>query len=58
MPQYGGAITAAMFLYQFAKNYPWVHLDIAPTMTTIEGQHLAKGASGSPVRMLVRLLER
>ncbi|MFH1769632.1 MAG: leucyl aminopeptidase, partial [Parcubacteria group bacterium] len=57
IPSFAGAITAAMFLYQFAKNYPWVHLDIAPTMTTIEGQYLAKGASGSPVKLLVKLLE-
>ena len=55
--RYGGAITAALFLYEFAKNYPWVHIDIAPRMTSIEGEHLAKGAAGAPVRLLVRLLE-
>ena len=27
----GGAITAAMFLKEFAEDYPWVHLDIAGT---------------------------
>jgi len=54
---YGGAITAAMFLYQFAKNYNWAHIDIAPTMTSIDGDHLAKGAAGSPVRLLVELLK-
>lgn len=53
----GGAITAAMFLYQFAKDYPWAHLDIAPRMTSIEGEYLAKGAAGAPVRLLVKLLE-
>jgi leucyl aminopeptidase len=53
----GGAINGAMFLYQFAKKYPWVHLDIAPVMTTHEGQHLGKGASGVPVRSLVRIAE-
>jgi leucyl aminopeptidase len=56
--KYGGAITAAIFLYQFAKNYPWVHLDIAPTMSSIEGQYLSKGATGSPIRMLIRFLEK
>lgn len=53
----GGAINGAMFLYQFAKNYPWAHLDIAPVMTTGEGQFLARGASGVPVRTLVRIAE-
>lgn len=53
--RYGGAITAAMFLYQFAKKYSWAHLDIAGTMKTVEGQHLAKGASGTGVRLLVEL---
>ncbi|MEK7162365.1 MAG: M17 family metallopeptidase, partial [Patescibacteria group bacterium] len=55
--KYGGATTAAVFLWQWAKGYPWVHLDIAPRMTTIEGEYLAKGAAGAPVRLLVRLLE-
>ncbi len=27
----GGTITAAMFLKEFAEEYPWVHLDIAGT---------------------------
>lgn len=56
--RYGGAINAAIFLYQFAKEYPWVHLDIAPRMTSIEGEYLAKGAAGAPVRLLIKLLER
>ncbi len=55
--RYGGAITAAAFLKQFAVGYPWVHLDIAPRMTSIEGEFLAKGAAGAPVRLLVKLLE-
>ncbi|MCI0542307.1 leucyl aminopeptidase [bacterium] len=59
--RHGGAITAAMFLYQFAKEYSkecsWVHLDIAPRMTSTEGEYLAKGAAGAPVRLLVKLLE-
>ncbi len=62
--RYGGAITGAMFLYQFVKNadgkaaYPWVHIDMAPRMTSIEGDYLAKGSSGEPVRLLVKLLEK
>lgn len=55
---YGGAITAAMFLKHFAKDYKneWMHIDIAPTMTAVFDEQLAKGAKGSPVRLLVDLL--
>lgn len=53
---YGDAIAGAMFLYQFAKGYPWAHLDIAGPMKTFEGQVLAKGASGVGVRFLVELV--
>lgn len=58
----GGASTAATFLWQFTKTgneqaYPWVHLDIAPRMTSIPSDMLAQGAAGAPVRLLVRLLE-
>jgi leucyl aminopeptidase len=55
--RYGGAITAAIFLYQFIRDYPWIHIDIAPRMTAIEGEYLAKGASGAPVRLLIKLIE-
>ncbi len=56
--RYGGAITAAAFLKQFAVGYPWVHLDIAPRMTSIDGEFLAKGAAGAPVRLLVKMLQK
>ena len=56
--KYGGAIQGAVFLHQWAKDYPWVHLDIAPRMTAIEGEQLAKGAVGAPVRLLIKLLEK
>ena len=57
--RYGGAITAAMFLYEFAKELkcPWVHIDMAPRMTSIEGDYLAKGATGAPVGLLVEFLK-
>ena len=63
--RYGGAITGAVFLWQFIKDssvpsrepFPWVHLDIAPRMTAIEGEYLAKGALGTPVFLLTRFLE-
>jgi len=56
--RYGGASTGAIFLRQFVGDYPWMHLDIAPTMTTIEGQYLAKGASGTGVRFFVEIARR
>lgn len=53
----GGAVTAAMFLYQFIKDSKWLHVDMAPRMTATEGEYLAKGAIGTPVRLLVKMLE-
>ncbi|MFZ1654249.1 MAG: leucyl aminopeptidase family protein [Candidatus Moraniibacteriota bacterium] len=53
--KWGGAITAAMFLKQFV-TYPWAHIDIAPRMMTISGEHLAKGSVGAGVQLLVRFL--
>lgn len=60
-PRYGGAITAAAFLKHFAKNQKfksWMHIDMAPMMTASFDENLAKGAKGTPVRLLVRLLEK
>lgn len=56
--RYAGATLGAIFLYQFAKDYPWVHLDIAPRMTSTDGEYLAKGSVGAPVRLLVKLIEQ
>jgi leucyl aminopeptidase len=53
--RWGGTIEGGIFLSKFVKNVPWVHLDIAPTMSSIEGQHLAPGATGAGVRWLVEL---
>ena len=30
---------------------------MAPRMTSIEGEYLAKGAVGAPVRLLLRIIE-
>jgi leucyl aminopeptidase len=55
--RWGGAISAAQFLHEFAGNTPWVHLDIAGTSdTTREAGYLTKGATGAPVRTLVTLV--
>jgi len=54
--RWGGAITAAIFLKEFAEDTPWVHLDIAGTAWLDDSKpYLAKGPSGVPVRTLVRL---
>jgi leucyl aminopeptidase len=54
--RWGGAITAAMFLREFAETTPWVHLDIAGTAWLDEEKpHLAKGPTGLPVRTMIRL---
>ena len=55
--RWGGAISAAQFLHEFAGNTPWVHLDIAGTSdTTREAGYLTKGGTGVPVRTLVTLV--
>jgi leucyl aminopeptidase len=54
--RWGGSITAAYFLKEFAEDTPWVHLDIAGTAWIDEEKpHLAKGPSGLPVRTMIRL---
>jgi leucyl aminopeptidase len=54
----GGACTAAAFLKKFADDTPWAHLDIAYTAFREKDQpHLARGATGFGVRMLVELAE-
>jgi leucyl aminopeptidase len=53
----GGAITAAMFVGEFAGDTPWVHLDIAGTRWSNEEKpYLAKGPTGIGLRTLVELL--
>ncbi len=54
--RWGGAISAAQFLGEFAGKTPWVHLDIAgPSDTNREDGYLSKGGTGVPVRTLVAL---
>jgi leucyl aminopeptidase len=56
--RWGGAIEGAMFLAEFTENKPWIHLDIAPTMSSADGQLLAPGATGAGVRWMVELAQR
>jgi len=56
--RWGGAITAAMFLKEFAEETPWIHLDIAGTAWTEEAKPwIAKGPSGIAVRSLVEFVK-
>jgi leucyl aminopeptidase len=54
--RWGGAVTAAMFLKQFADPAPWIHLDIAGTAWLDEPKpYLAKGPTGVGVRTFIDL---
>ncbi len=53
-PRPGGAITAALFLKQFVKETPWIHLDIAgPVWVDKESGYNNAGGTGFGVRSLV-----
>jgi len=57
--RFGGTIEGGAFLQNFApKDVPWAHIDIAPRMDSIPSDKLAKGATGEPVRLLVRFTEQ
>ncbi|MBT9329440.1 leucyl aminopeptidase [Paracidobacterium acidisoli] len=52
--RWGGAITAAMFLKEFAEDTPWIHLDIAGVAWQDEAKPwLASGPTGIAVRSIV-----
>ena len=54
--RYGGSITAALFLAEFAGDGPWVHLDIAGTAWNEDARpYLPKGPTGVGVRTLTAL---
>lgn len=54
--RYGGSITAAWFLREFADPTPWVHLDIASTAWLDDSKAwLSKGPTGVAVRSFVDL---
>ncbi len=52
--RYGGAITAGLFLQNFAKDTPWVHTDIAgPASRTGSTPAIKKGGTGFAVATIV-----
>lgn len=56
--RWGGAVTAAKFLEYFVGKTRWAHLDIAGTSSTEkEKGYQVKGATGVPVRTLIRLVQ-
>jgi leucyl aminopeptidase len=51
-----GAITAALFIKEFANDLPWAHIDIAGTAWADETKpYQTKGATGVAVRTLAEL---
>ncbi|OHA02996.1 MAG: hypothetical protein A3J58_02135 [Candidatus Sungbacteria bacterium RIFCSPHIGHO2_02_FULL_52_23] len=53
--RYGGAIHGAKFLEQFVEDAPFAHIDIAPRMTAVDSDILARGATGVGVRYIAEL---
>ena len=56
--RFGGAITAGLFLKTFAKDTPWVHVDIAGPASTVEhaavpaqGRHRIRGRDDRRIRL-------
>lgn len=55
--RWGGAITAALFLSEFAGKSRWAHIDIAgPAFTRKDGPYTRPGGTGFGVRLLCDLL--
>lgn len=56
--RWGGAITAALFLKEFAGEAPWIHCDIAgPALSERAKGVVPKGGTGHPVLTFLRLIE-
>ncbi len=56
--RYGGTIEGGTFLSFFVGKWPWAHIDIAPRMTSVPQDKLSKGATGEPIRLLVKFVEK
>jgi leucyl aminopeptidase len=55
--RYGGALTAGIFLKEFAGETPWVHVDLAgPAYADKEWGHIAKGGTGFAIASMVEYL--
>ncbi len=56
--RYGWALLGAGFLSHFAKGVNFAHIDMAPRMTTIPEDELARGSAGYGVRYFVELCRK
>jgi leucyl aminopeptidase len=57
--RFGGAITAGLFLKTFAKDTPWVHVDLAgPAAVTTARPSQPKGGTGFAVATIVEYATR
>jgi leucyl aminopeptidase len=57
--RWGGALTAGLFLKEFAGDVPWAHVDIAgPSSANKEHGHVAKGGTGFGVASILNYLRR
>jgi leucyl aminopeptidase len=57
--RFGGAITAGLFLKTFAKDTPWVHVDIAgPASLTTTRPSQPKGGTGFAVSTIIEYATR
>ncbi|HVZ88023.1 MAG TPA: leucyl aminopeptidase [Polyangia bacterium] len=57
--RWGGALTAGLFLKEFAGTVPWAHVDIAgPASAGKTEGHIAKGGTGFPVLSILNYLRR
>src|SRR6185312_9993768 len=58
--RYGGSITAALFLNQFAGSGKWIHCDIAgpASIDRPTGWSQVKGATGHGILTFLALIER
>jgi leucyl aminopeptidase len=57
--RWGGALTAGLFLQEFVRGVPWVHVDIAgPSSAGKEYGHIAKGGTGFAAGAILEFLRR
>jgi len=57
--RWGGALTAGLFLQEFVRGVPWVHVDIAgPSSASKEYGHVAKGGTGFAAAAILEFLRR
>lgn len=55
--RYGGAITAGLFLERFARDYQWVHCDIAAGIFDTPDDYNPSGGVGAGVRTIIEVMQ-